>query len=284
MSRRSGFFARQGIRMSSLKITQSVGFGAVNNVKDVKAVQTALNTLLTLIPPTKALSVDGLLNVDVKKSKTIEAIKLFQTKVLGQIRPDGRIDPAGRTHRKINEKLIITATRTTAILKMPATYAVWMKTAINELGESEVSGSKANPRILTYFKASKFWGTDDSGGQNAWCASFVSWVMKQHQIEPVKNAFRAKEWSNFGKKIDKPLYGAIGIKTRRGGGHVAFVVGQSADGNSLYMLGGNQNNSVNVTKYKKEVWTDFVVPADFDETCETLPIYTQKALMAGSES
>jgi len=270
--------------MSIMKITHSVGLGGINNLNDVKAVQTALNTLLTLIPPTKALMVDGLLNTRLENSKTIVAIKLFQSKVLGQLRPDGKIDPSGRTHRKINEKLVHSVTRVDAILKMPATYALWMKTAINELGESEVSGTKANPRILSYFKASKFWGTDDSGGQNAWCASFVSWVMKQHNYESVKSAFRAKEWASFGKKIDKPLYGAIGIKTRKGGGHVAFVVGQSADGNYLFMLGGNQNNSVNVTKYKKEVWDDFVVPANFDESCETLPIYTKKALIAGSES
>ena len=269
--------------MSALKITQSVGLGGTNDINDVKAVQTALNKLLSLIAPTEALTVDGLLNTRIEKSKTIAAIKLFQSKVLGQVRPDGRIDPTGRTHRKINEKLINISVRSDAILKMPATYAVWMKTAINELGESEVAGTKANPRILTYFKASKFWGKDDTGGVNAWCASFVSWVMKQHNIEPVKNAFRAKEWANFGKKIEKPLYGAIGIKTRKGGGHVAFVVGQSADGNSLFMLGGNQSNSVNVTKYNKDVWETFVVPADFDETCETLPIYTKKALMAGSE-
>ncbi|WP_076418017.1 TIGR02594 family protein [Colwellia sp. UCD-KL20] len=271
--------------MSIIKITKSVGLGGINNVSDVKVVQTALNKLLTLIPPTKPLIEDGLLNTNTSSSKTIEAIKLFQRKVLGQLRPDGKVDPNGRTHRKINEKLINQANRASAILKMPVTYATWMKTAINELGESEVSGEKnANPRILAYFKASKFWGSDDSGGQNAWCASFVAWVLKQNNIEPVKNAFRAKEWIDFGKKIDKPLYGAIGIKSRSGGGHVAFVVGQSADGNSLFMLGGNQNNSVNVTKYKKEVWTDFVVPADFDESCETLPIYTQKSSIAGSES
>lgn len=270
--------------MSSLKIIKSVGLGGQNNKNDVKAVQTALNKLLTLIPPTKRLIEDGLLNSSAASAKTIDAIKLFQRKVLNMSRPDGKIDPNGRTHRKINEKLVNTANRAAAVLKMPATSATWMKTALNEMGESEVSGSKANPRILAYFKASKFWGTDDSGGQNAWCGSFVSWVMKQNNVEPVKNAFRAKEWASFGKKIDKPLYGAIGIKTRRGGGHVAFVVGQSADGNSLFMLGGNQNNTVNVTKYKKEVWTDFVVPADFDESGETLPIYTQKSSIAGSES
>jgi hypothetical protein len=53
---------------------------------------------------------------------------------------------------------------------------------------------------LYSFKASKFWGTDDSGGKNAWCASFVAWVMKKNSYAMVENAFRAKAWTSFGKK------------------------------------------------------------------------------------
>jgi lysozyme len=40
-----------------------------------------------------------------ESSKTVSAIKLFQRKVLNMVRPDGKIDANGRTHRKINEKL-----------------------------------------------------------------------------------------------------------------------------------------------------------------------------------
>ncbi|MBH0059433.1 TIGR02594 family protein [Pseudoalteromonas sp. SWXJZ94C] len=246
--------------MPAMKLIQSVGIGGANKPDDVKAVQTALNSLLSLIAPTRKLTVDGRLGSRPENSKTVAAIKLFQSKVVNMVRPDGKIDPNGRTHRKINEKLInLSAISNVSVaLKIPATKASWMKTAAGEVGEAEVPGVKANPQILEYFKASKFWGNDDSGGQNAWCGSFVAWVMKKNNMDPVKNAFRAKEWASFGKSISAPVYGAIGIKSRKGGGHVAFVVGQSADGNYLYMLGGNQSNSVNVAKYKKEVWDSFV--------------------------
>ncbi len=40
-------------------------------------------------------------------------------------------------------------------------FTPWVKTAYGELGQSEVAGAKANPRILNYFNVSKFWGTDD---------------------------------------------------------------------------------------------------------------------------
>jgi len=128
-----------------------------------------------------------------------------------------------------------------------------MLTAKNELGEKEISGKKANKQILEYFKASKFWGTDDSGGENAWCGSFVSWVMKENNYSPPSNAFRAKEWKKFGKTIADPIYGAIGVKSRKGGGHVAFIVGKSKDGKYYYMLGGNQSDEVNITKYNKDL-------------------------------
>lgn len=92
--------------MSAIKITQSVGLDGTNNANDVKTVQTTLNKLLALIPPTKTLTVDGRLGSRPENSKTVAAIKLFQSKVVGILRPDGKIDVNGRTIRKINEKLL----------------------------------------------------------------------------------------------------------------------------------------------------------------------------------
>lgn len=91
--------------MLAIRITQSVGLGGVNTPVDVKAVQTALNKLLKFLPGTNALAVDGRLGSRPENSKTVAAIKQFQSKVVGMVRPDGRIDPNGRSHRKINEKL-----------------------------------------------------------------------------------------------------------------------------------------------------------------------------------
>ncbi|KPZ55500.1 hypothetical protein AN391_02547 [Pseudoalteromonas sp. P1-13-1a] len=91
--------------MPAMKLIQSVGIGGANKPGDVKAVQTALNSLLSLIAPTRKLTVDGRLGSRPENSKTVAAIKLFQSKVVNMVRPDGKIDPNGRTHRKINEKL-----------------------------------------------------------------------------------------------------------------------------------------------------------------------------------
>jgi uncharacterized protein (TIGR02594 family) len=163
--------------------------------------------------------------------------------------------------------------------------APWMKTALGEIGVAEKAGMhKANPRILEYFKASKFWGKDDTGAKNAWCGSFVAWVMKKNNIKPVAKAFRAKEWKKFGTKIDKPVYGAIGIKSRKGGGHVAFIVGKSEDGKKYFMLGGNQDDKVQISKYPKKVWDTFVFPPNHDATKGELPVHKGKTSKAGKES
>lgn len=270
--------------MSALRITGSVGIGAQNNVNDVKAVQIALNALSNFLQAREKLAVDGRLGVKPETSKTVAAIKLFQQKHAAMRTPDGRIDVNGSTQRKLNTLLGSSTVSAAKNVVLPTTTAYWLKTAEAEIGQTETAGSAANPRILEYFAAAKFWGTDDSGGKNAWCGCFVAWVMKQHGFEPVKNAFRAKEWVNFGKTIPSPVSGAIGIKSRSGGGHVAFVVGQSADGSYLYMLGGNQSNSVQVSRYKKDVWDHFVVPGNYNTENASLPIYTSSAENAGSEA
>jgi uncharacterized protein (TIGR02594 family) len=160
--------------------------------------------------------------------------------------------------------------------------APWIDSAQAEIGQREVPGATANPRILEYFKASKFWGEDDTGGKNAWCGSFAAWVMMKHGFILPKNSFRATEWLDYGQRLVTPVYGALGIKKRKGGGHVSFIVGQSEDGLYYYMLGGNQDNAVNVTKYKASVWSGFVFPTGA-VLSGTPPIYDGTAGLAGSE-
>lgn len=91
------------VEMSSIKLTESVGINGKNKPNDIKAIQRALNAQIIKIPPTQQLIVDGKLGSKPEKSKTVAAIKLFQSKVVGMVRPDGVIDVRGRTHRKLNE-------------------------------------------------------------------------------------------------------------------------------------------------------------------------------------
>lgn len=77
-------------------IMGSVGKGGRNNLQDVKTVQTLLNERIKI--PTPQLKVDGKCG-----RKTKEAITEFQKNSVGIMRPDGRVDPAGRTLTALND-------------------------------------------------------------------------------------------------------------------------------------------------------------------------------------
>lgn len=76
-------------------INKSVGEKGVNEPRDVKVVQRLLNK--HSLPPLRDLSVDG-----VAGKNTIDAIKHFQSVVMKVQRPDGRVDPGGKTIRMLN--------------------------------------------------------------------------------------------------------------------------------------------------------------------------------------
>ncbi len=263
-------------------ITDTVGQGGRNALNDTMIVQRLLNRVQ--LPGTQQLVADGSPGV-----RTIVKIQAFQRSI-GIARADGLILPRSKTMTELMSRADAENTvHTQLALTNPAPTsadlgAPWIATAELEIGQKEVAGAKAaNPRIMEYHKAARFWAKDDSGGANAWCGSFVAWVMSQHGHTPPANAFRAKEWANFGTPLQAPVYGAICIKARTGGGHVAFAVGQSRDGKHYYMLGGNQSNSVNVSRYEADVWDSFVFPAG-EAAGEPLPVYQGTASDAGSEA
>jgi peptidoglycan hydrolase-like protein with peptidoglycan-binding domain len=81
-------------------ITASVGrMGGVNRPDDVRTVQQLLNQVpLTAGGPKPPLDPDGKCG-----PKTIAAIQAFQLHHFGWPGADGRVDPNGRTHTKLNE-------------------------------------------------------------------------------------------------------------------------------------------------------------------------------------
>ena len=78
----------------SISIVESVGRRGKNREADTLQIQLAFNVIF----PTRPLVVDG----DCGR-KTIAAIERFQRRFMGQ--PDGRIDPGGRSLRRLNSSL-----------------------------------------------------------------------------------------------------------------------------------------------------------------------------------
>lgn len=120
----------------------------------------------------------------------------------------------------------------------------WIAEARKHIGVSEIPGPRHHPLVLSMWKALGQPFTDD---ETPWCGGFAGYVLKQVGIDGSKSPAWAKSWATWGKPCDR-AYGAVAVFGRAGGGgHVGFLVGVSADGKRLYILGGNQSNQVNIS-------------------------------------
>lgn len=82
-------------------ITASVGRGGTNRRNDVTTIQKLINANIGLITPLRLLAEDGRVG-----PATIGAIEVFQRRVVKLLRPDGRVDPGGRTLQILNRHSI----------------------------------------------------------------------------------------------------------------------------------------------------------------------------------
>lgn len=133
-------------------------------------------------------------------------------------------------------------------------FPSFVKSALKEVGVKEIVGSGHESRVLEYQATTAGKYSDD---ETPWCGAFVSWVFSTAKIKHgLKTPERAKDWSNFGSPTNNPVVGSVAIKSRVGGGHVCIVVGKDLNGN-LLCVGGNQNNMVSISTYKKDVFESF---------------------------
>ena len=102
----------------------------------------------------------------------------------------------------------------------------------------------------------KYTGVDPK--YTEWCAAFVNAVLEESGIpgsdSVSDNPLMARSFLEWGKEVKDPLAGDVVVFPRgRVGwqGHVGFYVGKETRNGVLYyrILGGNQNNSVNIELY-----------------------------------
>lgn len=96
-------------------------------------------------------------------------------------------------------------------------------------------------------------------GDDAWCASFAGHVVSKVGLKPPPRYFRASEWAGYGPGDPKVRYkwgreigtmgelmpGDLVVCKRRGIHHVAFVH-HIKDNGQIYVIGGNQSDSVSI--------------------------------------
>lgn len=147
----------------------------------------------------------------------------------------------------------------------------WIPIAEKLIGVKEVPGPKNNDKIMQWARVvggsvAKEYTADSI----PWCGLFVAYCMAQSGVQPVNSPLWALNWSKFGQKLEKPVFGCIFSMHRSGGGHVGFLVSQ--DKNYWHLLGGNQSDMVNVTRIAKANKCYFNFPIGFDQFKSNLPV------------
>lgn len=131
--------------------------------------------------------------------------------------------------------------------------------AINDLGVSEIKGSKSNSRIM---QMAKNIGVEDiytSDDKQAWCAVAVnSWIFESGKpmVDFKKdryNLLRARYLLNWGNKVDNDKFklGDVIIVERSGGAHTFIAIARTKNGNPIG-IGGNQNNTTSIAEFDKQ--------------------------------
>lgn len=122
--------------------------------------------------------------------------------------------------------------------------------ALSQYGVTETVGKNHNPTVLNYFKEiGHKWVTTD---ETAWCSAFVNWVALKAKMKR-SGKLTARSWLRIGTEVSEPKLNDLVIfwrhKKSSWKGHVGFFIGYSEDKKYIYVLGGNQNNQVNIKKY-----------------------------------
>jgi len=150
--------------------------------------------------------------------------------------------------------------------------------AKGELGVFETPGIKNTTRIVEYHATTSIGASDDSV---PWCSSFINWVVEQAGYAGTGSP-AARSWLKWGKPIDKPVKGCIAVLSRGTAswqGHVGIYMEE--DDSTISLLGGNQGDAVNITKYPKSKVLGFRVPKGASDS-KTIKTSTAGALIAAA--
>ncbi len=210
----------------------------------------------------------------IRGRKTIQAIKEFQT--ANGLVVDGLVGPKTRAILFKDQPVGNDTSETEAFTIPPA--IPWLEAAYNLIGTQEQPGAGSNEAIIGWAENLELYSYDDD--DIPWCGLFVAHCIGSQMPEEglPNNPLGARQWENFGVDIS-PRLGAIMIFWRgsRDGwqGHVGFYWAE--DDVAYHILGGNQSNSVSITRVAK----DRLLSARWPETGLSVDAITRIAAVNG---
>ncbi len=138
----------------------------------------------------------------------------------------------------------------------------WYQLATAEIGKREIGNTNDGPEIRRYRQLAQCGAVGDP-----WCAIFVNAVLGLCTNPAVPGTKSASSQSFRGNKnfvkLEGPALGAVVVFWRTspasGLGHVGFYRGESAE--SIYVLGGNEDNMVQIAPMKRKQLIGYWWPA-----------------------
>jgi len=156
----------------------------------------------------------------------------------------------------------------------------WIQEAEKHIGTREIPGPKHHSKILAWWKAIKRGGIKSD--EVPWCAAFVGGCLEAVGVRSTRYE-SAKSYMAWGVTLSRPVYGCIAVFSRKGGGHVGFVVGSDGKGR-LLILGGNQANAVSIAPIEGSRATGYRWPDGIPLTNHALPVIASGELSSTNEA
>lgn len=140
-----------------------------------------------------------------------------------------------------------------------------LEIALKEYGQKEISGDKHNPRVVQY--STDIGNTWVKTDEVHWCSEFVNWVLLQSGIKGTNSAV-ARSFHTWGKETKTPKLGDIVVFAWDDkSGHIGFYINEGPGG--IRVLGGNQDDEVNIKMYKKDKILSYRSVPDIDTERES---------------
>ena len=138
----------------------------------------------------------------------------------------------------------------------------WYTLALNEIGKREVGNTNSGPEITRYRQLAQCGQPGDP-----WCAIFVNamFTLCKSPALPGTKSASSQSFRDHKKfvQLSGPALGAVVVFWRdspdSGKGHVGFYRGETAE--SIYVLGGNEDNMVQIEPMKKRQLIGYWWPA-----------------------
>lgn len=128
-------------------------------------------------------------------------------------------------------------------------HPAWLGEAWRLFGVRELKGRAHNRTILELYR--DVGHSQISADEVRWCAAFVGACLERVGLKSSKTLM-VRSYTKWGREATASDVGAVAVLSRghdRSLGHVGFIVGET--GSKIYVLGGNQANSVSVAAFPK---------------------------------